>query len=444
MKKQKGWSAAPVWSRRKTVRIFSILFLLCLAVQGALTAAGTSLTAAREAFAQGRFVEAGASFQAALDADGADVAALLGLGRVRLLQNRLDEAEKLLQKVLALDAENKEALGPLAEAYFRRERYHLAAPLLRAAGREPQAKQLEAFKGLEPYAFETAPDSSVVPFEITDPLPVVKLKVNDQEAEFIIDTGGASLILDPEFAALVGTTRDAEIEGIFAGGLKRQLGIGRADKVEIGGYRLRHVPIATLPMGPIAAMFGRPLKGVVGTCFLYHFIFTLDYPGGRLVLQRRDRAASEALAAANRDGHGFELPLWLAGDHFIVARGRVNASPEVACFLDTGMANGGIGLSEAMAKEAGVELPTETREGIGGGGTVRVRPIVAKEVRLGEVLVRDVRGNIGSGPVKEEFSARLGFRMPVIVSHAFFRGFRATFDLLGMRLLLTPAAPGGK
>lgn len=401
-----------------------------------------SLAAAQEAFRQGRFTEADSAFLEALRSAPTEPEALLGLGYLRLLQNRLDEAEQLLGQVLKQDPARKDANGYLAEAYCRRDRFDLAAPLLRAAGREPQAKLLEAFKGLEPYSFTTAPESSEVPFVITDPLPVVKLKVNGQDAEFLIDTGGASLILDPEFAAGAGATIHAEVEGVFAGGAKRMLGIGKVDRVEIGGYRIRNVPVATLPMGPIAAMFGRPLKGVVGTCFLYHFIFTLDYPGAKLVLHRRSEVNSEALAARNRDAKGYELPLWLAGDHFIVARGRVNDSPEMMCFLDTGMAGGGIGLSEAVAKEAGIEIPTESQAGLGGGGMVRARPITAREVRLGEALVRDVRGNVGSGPLKEEFLGRLGFRMPAIVSHTFFRGYRTTFDLLNMRLLLTRGSAG--
>ena len=401
-----------------------------------------SLAAAQEAFRQGRFTEADSAFLEVLRSAPGETEALLGLGYLRLLQNRLDEAEKFLGQVLKQDPARKDANGYLAEAYCRRDRFDLAAPLLRAAGREPQAKQLEAFKGLEPYAFEAAPESSAVPFEITDPLPVVKLKVNGQDAEFLIDTGGASLILDPEFAAAAGATIHAEVEGVFAGGAKRMLGIGKVDRVEIGGYRIRNVPVATLPMGPIAAMFGRPLKGVVGTCFLYHFIFTLDYPGAKLVLHRRSEGNSEALAARNRDAQGHELPLWLAGDHFMVARGRVNDSPEVMCFLDTGMAGGGIGLSETMAKEAGVELPSESQAGLGGGGMVRTRPITAREVRLGAVLEKNVRGNVGSGPLKEEFLGRLGFRMPAIVSHTFFRGMRTTFDLLNMRLLLARSGEG--
>ena len=452
MKKNSEQVSAPLTAPKKMLRAVFVLTVFCAGLfdpaflcSDTATDAGPirpSLAVAQEAFRQGRFTEADAAFLDVLRSAPREPEALLGLGYLRLLQNRLDEAEEFLGQVLKQDPARKDANGYLAEAYCRRDRFDLAAPLLRAAGREPQAKRLDAFKGLDPYSFTVAPESSEVPFVITDPLPVVKLKVNGQDAEFLIDTGGASLILDPEFAIAAGATIHAEVEGIFAGGAKRMLGIGKVDRVEIGGYALCHVPVDTLSMGPIAAMFGRPLKGVVGTCFLYHFIFTLDYPGGKLVLHRRSEANSEALATRNRGAKGHELPLWLAGDHFMVARGRVNNSPEVMCFLDTGMAGGGIGLSETMAKEAGIELPTESQAGLGGGGMVRTRPIVAREVRLGAALEKNVRGNVGSGPLKDEFSSRLGFRMPAIVSHTFFRGFRTTFDLLNMRLLLARGGEG--
>jgi predicted aspartyl protease len=452
MQKRSKRLAAPLAQRKKMLHLLLVLtvfyaglFSPAFLCSDTVPDAGQirpSLAAAQEAFRQGRFTEADSAFLEVLRSAPREPEALLGLGYLRLLQNRLDEAEKILCQVLKQNPARKDANEYLAEAYCRRDRYDLAAPLLRAAGREPQAMRLEAFKGMEPYSFDAAPESSEVPFEITDPLPVVKLKVNGREAEFLIDTGGASLILDPEFAGEVGATIHAEVEGVFAGGVKRALGIGKIDRVEIGGYKLRHVSVGTLPMGPIAAMFARPLKGIVGTCFLYHFLFTLDYPGGKLVLYRRSEANSEALAARNRDAQGHELPLWLAGDHFIATRGRVNDSPEVMCFLDTGMAGGGIGLSEAMAKAAGVELPTESQAGLGGGGMVRARPIMAREVRLGAVLEKNVPGNVGSGPLKSEFRDRLGFSMPAIVSHAFFRSYRTTFDLLNMRLLLARGSEG--
>ncbi len=454
MKNFKNRMILPYSTWGKTARVFPIIATLCLALAGvAALSAGTppevglaeaSVATGREAFGQGRFPEAEAAFLTALKTEPANVRALLGLGHLRLLQNRLDEAELALTEVLKLDPEAKEAKGYLAEAYVRRGRYDLASPLQRALGREPQARRLEAFKNLAPFAFEEAPESTEVPFVITDPLPVVQLKVNGSEAEFLIDTGAASLALDPSFAALAGATVDAEVEAVFAGGMKRALGIGRIDRVEIGGYKIRNVPVSMIPMGPIAAMFNRPLKGIVGTCFLYHFIFTLDYPGGRLVLHRRDPSASAALASASRQAKAIEIPLWLAGDHFMTARGRVNSAAETSFFIDTGMAGGGIGLSEAMAREAGIDMTAESREGLGGGGRVRVTPIVAKEVRLGEALVRDVPGNVGAGPLNSEFRDRLGFRMPVIISHAFFRDFRATFDLLNMRLFLDRPEPTQK
>ena len=417
-------------------------FVLALLIPAALAPplqSEMSLDTAQDAFRKCRFEEAATAYQRILEREPERLEALAGLGHLRLLQNRLPEAEGLLKAVTERDPAHTLANRHLGDAYFRQDRFDLAAPFFRAAGKEGRAKQMEAFAGLQPYTFETAPDRSEVPFEITDPLPVVKLEVNGREAEFLVDTGGADLSVDPEFAAQCGMTVHGEEIGTFAGGRARGVPLGKVDQVKIGEYRIRHLPISTIPMGPIAGAFGRPLKGVVGTSFLSHFLFTLDYPAGRLVLQRRTQTQSEILAAETRAQSGHELPLWLAGLHMMMSRGQVNDSPEVMLFLDTGLAGaGGVMVSPALAKEAGIEPPVESLEGIGGGGAVAVKPIVAREVRLGAALERDVRGVYG-GLHTDEY--RNGFRLAGIVSHSFLRPYRVSFDLLGMRLhLIKPPA----
>ena len=82
--------------------------------------------------------------------------------------------------------------------------YLLAA----AAGREPKAKKLASFKGSTPYQIEGSAQTTSLKIINTDPLPLVKVRVNgSEEVNFLIDTGGAEVIVDPHFAATIGAVQ---------------------------------------------------------------------------------------------------------------------------------------------------------------------------------------------------------------------------------------------
>jgi hypothetical protein len=78
-----------------------------------------------------------------------------------------------------------------------------------------------------------------------------------------------------------------------------------------------------------------------------------------------------------------KVPFWLAGDHFMVAHGTVNQSSPKLFLVDTGMAGGGFTCSEATLQEAGIELDeSQAREGIGGGGKVKLIPFTVQRLAL--------------------------------------------------------------
>src|SRR5204863_601153 len=91
----------------------------------------------------------------------------------------------------------------------------------------------------------------------------------------------------------------------------------------------------------LGAARGRRVFGVVGTRILMRMRATLDYPGGDLLLVRpRTRSARAAKASKNSVRH--VLPIWLGGDHYVLARGRMHDGPEELWFVDTGLAGAGL------------------------------------------------------------------------------------------------------
>jgi hypothetical protein len=136
------------------------------------------------------------------------------------------------------------------------------------------------------------------------------------------------------------------------------------------------------------------VDGIIGATLMAHFLTTLDYPKGELVLRRMKKEPSPR----NPSGAEIEVPIYLAGDHLILAHGRVNQGEPWLLLVDTGLAGGGFTCPKSTIHAA----------------------------------------NITSffGPFPESLEHSQGFRIGGWVSHAFFRPFAVTFDFAKMKLIL--------
>lgn len=415
-----------------------VALLLSLGVlpAGAADPAGPSaLRSADALFRAGKFAEAEKLYAPIAARDPRDYAATVRLGHIALLANRLDEAQRWLGKAVALRPGDPEAKLQLAEAFYRRDEFQKAAPLLLAAGREAKAKKLAGFKDQTPYLVKGPGEKTAVKFVMTDPLPVVQVRVNGgQEVNFFLDTGASEVVLDTEFARELGVERLGSEEGTFAGGKKAAVHHGRIGSLTLGGWEVQNLPVVTIDTRQFSAGFGgRRIDGALGTVLFYHFISTLDYPRGELVLRWRTR---ENLARLEQEPPGprVAVPFWLADDHFMVAWGRVERREPELLFVDTGADGGAAKLTEAVIKGAGIRLDeAKAVESVGGGGKLRSVPFTLKELSLGGARAQDVRGWF-EGPFPWEYS--LGFRLAGMIGHEFFRPYAVTFDFDGMRILL--------
>ena len=343
------------------------------------------------AFAQGRFEQAEAAYAGAIASNPALAGALAGLARKALAAS---PGQPVATGVMAIADQRRRAFGP--------ERYQITGP--------------------------TAP--ATVPFVITDPLPVVKLRVGDREANFMIDTGAPDIMIKQSLADALGLKVTAAGEGVFAGGRRAPVQQTVVPELEIGGIRIRNVPAGVRPAQGGIALPGVEIDGIIGTGLLMHFLSTLDYCGGRLVLApRRDSAAFEKRAAS---GQANIVPMWLVGDHFIFARGRLGQAPEAMFHIDTGLAGGGLTANKASLDAAGIMVDeSQARTGMGGGGPVRIIPFRA-DATLGTLSRSNVVGIYSpDGDPMSIFPFRVGGQL----SHGFFRQSRLTFDFDAMRLV---------
>jgi hypothetical protein len=355
--------------------------------------------------AVGDVVGAGRAYEAALKASPSDPAATAGLAQVRLFENRNDDAAALAQKVLTAKPDDPAArqiltVAQVRKARFGRDRYRMAAP--------PSAEV-------------------TIPFVATDPLPVVQVAVGGRQVNFLIDTGAPDLSVSADLAQALGLKIESGGEGVFAGGVRATVQRTLVPQFEIGGIKIANIPAN---VGRQRPPIPGQIDGIVGTGLFMHFLTTLDYCQGRLVLRPRSASAEFERTAAKAGAN--IVPMWLNGDHIMMARGRLGRAAEGMFVIDTGLAGGGIMASKAVLDEAGIAIdPANARTGMGGGGPVSFIPFRAGAT-LGSMTVEDVQGiytpsgnPFDTGPVK----------VSGVLSHGFFRHSRLTFDFDAMKLI---------
>jgi hypothetical protein len=175
------------------------------------------------------------------------------------------------------------------------------------------------------------------------------------------------------------------------------------------------------------------IDGIIGTNLLYHFLATLDYPHGELVLRRKTATSLEQFATAS-SGKRLAVPFWIAGDHFMVAWGRVETLPPALLFVDTGLAGAGVKLAESVIKEAGIKLEeAKAYEGAGGGGKLKIVPYTVHHLSFGDIQENNVAG-LYDGPFPWENT--FGFALAGMVGHDFFKPYAVTFDFQNMQIFL--------
>jgi hypothetical protein len=150
------------------------------------------------------------------------------------------------------------------------------------------------------------------------------------------------------------------------------------------------------------------------------------------VLRRKDATSLARFTASA--GNSVAVPFWMAGDHFMVGRGRVEALPPSLLFVDTGLAGAGVKLAESVISRAGIKLEEDKASvGAGGGGTLRIVPYTVHRLSFGAVQEADVPG-LYDGPFPWQTS--FGFELAGMVGHDFFRSYAVTFDFERMRIFL--------
>ena len=421
------------------------LALLVVFAPCAKAAEQTPIESADRLFQSGEFAQAGEQYARIAADHPDDYSAILQLGRIALLSNRLGDAENWLKKAIGLRGGEADPKIMLAEVYYRRDDFEKAAasldgidvstnPLIVSQYPTLNVAKLRSFKGQTPYQVLSDGQMTRLKFLRTDPLPLISVRVNGgAEVTFFIDTGGSEVALDTEFARELGVPQFGAVQGTFSGGQHAEVQQGRIESLTVGDWTVRNLPAAMLPLRQLSESLGaKRIDGIIGTTLFYHFLATIDYPKGELVLRRKDAASLEQFVESA--GKSIAVPFWIASDHFMVGWGRVETLPPTLLFVDTGLASAGVKLADSVIKQAGIKLEEDkASSGAGGGGTLRIVPYVVHRLSFGQLQEDNVPG-LYDGPFPWENI--FGFHLAGMVGHDFFKPRAVTFDFQNMKIFL--------
>jgi hypothetical protein len=424
--------------------VFALATLAALLAPSTIRAASPELATAESLYAAGRFAAAEPMFARLAHTATNDTLIELRLASLHLLRDDRVGARAILEPMLARGSRSRTVRSLLAESHVRDLSFAKAVPHERALGRESFAKQLESFAGKEPYRL-AGPASTTIRFVQTDPLPLVEARIGDRTYFFLIDTGAAELVVDASLVDSLHLPRYGEEEGTFAGGRKRPYLLTRVSSFTLGDFTFTDLPATSVDLSRFAAAAGgRTVSGIIGTLLFMRCRATLDYPGGALMLERTSATANAQ--SESTDSSRVTLPLWIARDHYLLTLGRIGKAPESLWFVDTGLAGAAITAPETTLIEAGFPVPdtSSASNGMGGGGPVKIRPFPVDRFALGGTSQTGLYGVYGAFPATLERG--FGYRIAGIISHAYLRAYRVTFDFAAHQLVLqkpATAARGG-
>ncbi len=394
-------------------------------------------------FVAGQFPQAKGTYSYLLSRSPRDSQAMMRVGQIDLYANELDAAKTMLTKAIVANPNATEAKVLLAETYYRDDDFPNAVKALQSAG-SAAAKlptiasystlildKLQSFGTTRPYAISAPGQRTVLKFIKTDPLPIVHVKVDGKDAVFFIDTGGDEVIVDATLAKELHVPRYANRKALFAGGQIGTVGSGKIASLTLGDWQVQQVPVQIIDTRRLSSAFGVRIDGCLGTVILSHFLATLDYANGRLVLQPK---TPTIFISPHLSVGAVTLPFWLTGDHQIVANGSVNGLPPALFFIDSGMTSG-VNIREALFHVAGIQLDEGQAETgrAGGGASYRIVPYTVATANLGGWQERNVPGIFDGPQVAED---AFGFYTQGLIGHKFFKPHSVTFDFSAMRMLI--------
>jgi len=428
MKRSNTLASDGKWDRRSALRAAAALAGAAatapLLGQPAMAQAGPGGDA-DALFKAGRFEQAGRAYEEILRTDPTNLHAARRRGYVGLLANQFPDAEKYLRMAISLAPDDKDANYFLADCYIRQDKFSLSVPYWQAAGKDSYAKWFAAVRG---EAYQIHGDIARLPWQQTDPMPLVEASVNGGPPKrFTFYTGAPSLGLTSTVA------REAGLSPVTSQKIDYENGTIWVHYGILESFKLGDIELRNIPVGWSSTESGEDVDtdhdGMIGTWVFYHLLTTFDYADRSLVLRRRTpETASRARADAK------PLPLWLAREQYLHSRGSVAGSGSRVVGVNFG---GGAETAAVVFGDTAEQLGIRTDydrpiETFGHSHPAVTYPCYPKEIRLGNATAKEIYCETNPAAAL----APLGFDLPAAFFHCFWKPYNITLDFTDMNLYI--------
>jgi tetratricopeptide (TPR) repeat protein len=381
------------------------------------------------AFRKGYFSAAEDFYRRALTTDQKTARAHNGLGKLAMAKLRIDEAIGHFDKAVSLDpaeslyrlhaSDAYSANGNVQEQRKQIEEYIRLKPkdLDRLAEVQAGLATIRALQAFGPIGQIEAPTRPLpIPFRRTLNLIFSDVFINNQGPfRFAIDSGATLTAITPEVVTALGLkpVTTTVMHGIGGTG-KAESSMFRVDTLQIGGIRIRNLPVGTYNDPVVSAL----ADGIIGTTALAEFIVSINYPENRIDL-RRDNTSPPP-------GETDTIPAWFFSNLLLVPA-EVNGRPG-NFLVDSGAVTSV--LSQTMAAQLGVTRDTPGAKantsvgGVGGAdGSVLMTPEVTVKIskttqKFPSMLAIDLK----------EFSKMIGTDISGIMGFDLLDGREVTLD----------------
>ncbi len=258
--------------------------------------------------------------------------------------------------------------------------------------------------------------------EITDLFPGVAVSLNGIETTARFDTGGAFIHMSPSQAARFGVTTTDCVQS-FGSLQSTNTCFGIAKKLTIGDARLANVPVTVFEVLENSPLSEIDDSIILGTNIFQQFLVTIDAPSQRFVVSERSNAESTSKHFSRLVGNRTEVPFFMWGDHFMIARGAMTMQEEANFFVDSGLVMGTPELGQAAI------LAPKSMGGkwqkLGDSGMSRVPGTVG----LGALTQSDTLAMVVPNRTWRGFTEAMGkVQIDALLSYGFLKSYAWTID----------------
>src|SRR5215813_969063 len=398
-------------------------------------------------------------FRTALSLKDDEAMAVAGLAMVDFYENRMSTCLAGLRRAVSLDSNEADYLFNLGQAAARSEKYKEAADAYErflVVAPRTDADRRARIHGLIDFLRYLGNQSSlygvggadrtVVPFELPDRRPIVKVRINgSKELRFVLDTGSGMSVISEE------TARKLAIKPIARGGLARAVGgggrfeivYGYLNSMQVGDVKIENVPVY------IRHFFDEtnPVDGYLGIAAISRLIAIIDYDAKQLALVRprsnqpTNLGTVSPTAPQTNTGttapYGIDVPLRTTSSGFLSGEVSISGVEKPLNFIvDTGATVTVVSEKTAALEQAQGFLQSARMKVFGAAGVAEdVKTVLLPKVVFGGLSRERIEAAVlDLEPVNET----AGFMQNGILGANFLSHFRLIFDFQRGVLRLEP------